>query len=63
MTEASPQPALLARVSEAATALAISEDQVRKFMADGTLPLVRLGKSTRTTWAAIYTLVETGAAA
>lgn len=61
MTEASPQP-LLARVSEAATALAISDDQVRKYMAEGRLPKVRLGKSVRTTWAGIKALAEAGEA-
>jgi excisionase family DNA binding protein len=62
VTEAVPQGPLLARVSEAATALAISEDQVQKYMKDGKLPRVRLGKSVRTTWAAIRALAEHGEA-
>jgi hypothetical protein len=62
VTEASPQP-LLARVSEAATALACSEDQIRKFIAEGKLPRVPLGKAgVRTTWAAIRALAEAGEA-
>jgi excisionase family DNA binding protein len=59
VTETSQAP-LLARVGEAAQALAISEDQVRKYMAAGRLPKVRLGTSVRTTWAGIRALADTG---
>jgi excisionase family DNA binding protein len=60
VTEAVPQGPLLARASEAAAALAISEDQVQKYMKDGRLPKVRLGRSVRTTWAGIRALADTG---
>lgn len=61
MTEAVIQAPRLARVSEAAVALACSEDQIRKFMTDGTLPRIPLGKSgVRTSWAAIDAYVRQG---
>lgn len=59
MTETPQVPLVLATVKAAATALACSEDQVRIFLADGTLPCVPLGKSgVRTTWEAIYAFAQ-----
>jgi excisionase family DNA binding protein len=63
VTETLQPPPLLARVGEAATALACSEAQIRKYLADGTLPIVRIGNGVRTTWAAIHAFVQNGAAA
>ena len=61
MTEA-PQAPLLARVSEAATVLAVSDEQVRRLMKAGKLPRVELDGAVRTTWAAVVALAEGRAA-
>lgn len=45
--------AVLATVRDAATALAVSEDKVRRLMREKHLPTVRILGSVRTTWAAI----------
>mgnify|MGYP001470823815 CR=1 FL=1 len=50
--------AVLATVAEASTALGLSEDSVRRLMADGTLPKVRIRAAVRTTWAAIDGLTQ-----
>ena len=61
MTEA-PQAQLLARVSEAAAALAVSDSKVYRLMEAGKLPRIKIEGSVRTTWAAVYALAEGKAA-